>query len=57
MIISFLLKKEITPTPYSPISYFGKKNNPPMQPCAFINPYSNMKLLKTPNNLTTFEYP
>jgi hypothetical protein len=24
-----------------------------MQPCAFIISYSNMKLLKTPNNLTT----
>jgi len=57
MVISFLLKKGINPTPYSPILYFRKKKQPPMQPCAFIIPYSNMKLLKILNNLTTFEYP
>jgi hypothetical protein len=39
MIISFLLKKGTNQTPYSPISYFGKKNkifikkkNPPPPP-------------------------
>jgi hypothetical protein len=58
MVINFLLKKGINPTPYSPILYFGKENTPPpMQPCAFIIPYSNMKLLKTLNNLTTLKYP
>jgi hypothetical protein len=57
MVISFLLKKGTNPTPYSPISYFGKGNNPPTQPCAFIIFYSNMKLLKTHNNLTTLKYP
>jgi len=57
MVISFLLKKGINPTPYSSISYFEKENNPPTQPCAFIIPYFNMKLLKTPNNFTTLEYP
>jgi hypothetical protein len=56
MVINFLLKKGIDPTPYALISYFKKKNNPPTQPCVFIIPYSNMKLLKTPNNLTTLEY-
>jgi hypothetical protein len=56
MVISFLLKKGTNPTPHSPILYFGKEN-PPMQPCTFVISYSNMKLLKTPNNLTTLEYP
>jgi hypothetical protein len=46
MLINFLLKKKTNPTPYSRISYFKKENNLPMQPCAFIIPYSNMKLLK-----------
>jgi hypothetical protein len=50
---SFLLKKKTNPTN----TIFQKRNNPPTQPCAFIIPYSNMKLLKTPNNLITFEYP
>jgi len=57
MVTNFLLKKKTNPTPYSPILYFGKENNPLMQPCAFIIPYFNMKLLKTPNNLATFKYP
>jgi hypothetical protein len=57
MVISFLLKKETNPTSYSPILYFEKENNPPTQPCAFIIPYSNMKLQKTLYNLTTLEYP
>jgi hypothetical protein len=57
MVINFLLKKRTNLTPYSPILYFEKENNPPMQPCAFIIPYSNMKLLKTLNNLTALEYP
>jgi len=57
MVIGFLLKKRTNPTPYSPILYFGKENNPRTQPCAFIIPYSTMKLLKTPKNLITFEYP
>jgi len=57
MVISFLLKKGTNPTPYSPILYFEKENNPPTQPCAFIIFYSNMKLLKPPNNFTTLEYP
>jgi hypothetical protein len=49
MVIIILLKKGTNPTPYSPILYFGKENNPPTQPCTFVNPYYNMKLLKTPN--------
>ncbi len=53
MVINFLLKKRTNPTPYSLILYFEKENNPPTQPHAFIIPYSNMKLLKTPNNLIT----
>jgi hypothetical protein len=55
MVINFLLKKITNPTPYSLISYFEKGNNPPTptQSCAFIMPYFNMKLLKTPKNLTT----
>jgi hypothetical protein len=57
MVINVLLKKGTNPTPYFPISYFGKENNPPMQLCAFIILYFNMKLLKTFNNLTTLEYP
>ncbi len=57
MVISFLLKKGTNTTPYSPISYFEKENNPPTQPCAFIIPYYNLKQLKTLNNLTTLEYP
>jgi hypothetical protein len=56
MVTSFLLKKRTNPTPYSLISYFGKENNPPTQPCTFVIPYSNMKLQKNPNNLTTLEY-
>jgi hypothetical protein len=43
MIISFLLKKIINQTPYSPISYFGKEN----KPCTFIIHYPNTKSLKT----------
>jgi hypothetical protein len=43
MVINFLLKKRTNPTPYSPILYFGKENNPPMQPCAFIIPYEVVK--------------
>jgi len=39
MITSFLLKKIINPTLYSPILYFIKENNPSMQPHAFIIPY------------------
>jgi hypothetical protein len=57
MVTSFLLKKRSNSTPYASILYFGKKNNPPMQTCAFIIPYSNMKLLETFNNLTALEYP
>jgi hypothetical protein len=57
MVTNFLLMKRTNSTPYSPILYFIKENNPPTQPCAFIIPYSNMNLLKSPNNLTTFEYP
>ncbi len=57
MVITFLLKKGTNPTLYSPISYFEKKKQPPTEPCAFIIPYSNMKLLKTLNKLTTLEYP
>jgi flagellar biosynthesis protein FliP len=60
MVTSFLLKKITKQTPYSPISYFKKKKKkkqPPTQPCALIIPSFNMKLLKTPNNLTTLEYP
>ncbi len=57
MVTNFLLKKRTNPTPYSPISNFGIENNPPTQPCAFIILYSNIKLLKTPNNLTTLKYP
>jgi hypothetical protein len=59
MVTNFLLKKITNPTPYSPILYFGKENNPPppTQPCAFMILHYNMKLLKTPNNLITFEYP
>jgi hypothetical protein len=56
MVTNFLLKKRTNPTPYSPIAYFKKENNPPTQPCAFIIPYFNMKLLKTLNNLITLEY-
>jgi len=57
MVINFLLKKKINPTPYSPISYFKKRNNLPTQSCAFIIPYSDMKLLKTPNNLPHLNIP
>jgi hypothetical protein len=58
MVISFLLKKGINLTPYSlNIVFREKKINLHTQPCAFINPYFNMKLLKTLNNLTTLEYP
>ncbi len=57
MVYQLLLKKKTNPTPYSPMLYFKKENNSPTQPCAFITPYFNMKLLKTPNNITTFEYP
>jgi len=48
MITNFLLKKRTNPTPYSPISYFGKENNPSIQSRVFI---TLMKLLKAPNNL------
>jgi hypothetical protein len=57
MVINFLLKKKTNPTPYSLILNFKKENNPATQPCTFIIPYSNMKLLKTPINLTTLKYP
>jgi hypothetical protein len=43
MITNFLLKKITNPTPYSPISYFEKENNPSMQPHAFIIPYEVVK--------------
>jgi len=52
MITGFLLKKRTNPTPFSPISYFKKENNPSMQPRAFI---TLMKLLKVPNNLGTLK--
>jgi hypothetical protein len=29
MVTNFLLKKRTNPTPYAPISNFGKENNPP----------------------------
>jgi len=57
MDTNFLLKKKTNPTPYSPILYFRKENNPHTQPCASIILYSNMKLLKTPNNLITLKFP
>jgi hypothetical protein len=43
MVTGFLLKKRTNPTPYSPVLYFGKENNPPTQPCAFIIPYEIAK--------------
>jgi hypothetical protein len=48
MVTSFLLKKRINPTPYSPITHFMKENNPSTHPThsSFL-----MKLLKAPNNL------
>jgi hypothetical protein len=46
MVTIFLLKKRTNLTPYSPTSYFEKENNPSTLSCAFIHPYSNMKLLK-----------
>jgi hypothetical protein len=46
MVTNFLLKKKTNPTPYSPISYFGKKETPFVQPCTFTTPYSNLKLPK-----------
>jgi hypothetical protein len=52
MVTHFLLKKRTNPTPYSPISYFEKENNPSMQPCAFNIPY---EVAKSPNNLTTLK--
>jgi hypothetical protein len=48
----FLLKKIINPTPYSPISYFIKENNPSMH---HVYPSFLLKLLKAFNNLTTFK--
>jgi hypothetical protein len=52
MVTSFLLKKRTNPTPYSPISYFEKENNPSTHQAhsSFL-----MKLLKAPNNLTALE--
>jgi hypothetical protein len=55
MVIKFLLKKKTNLTPYSPISYFGKENNPP--PRNHMHSSFLMKLLKTLNNLITFKYP
>jgi hypothetical protein len=58
MITSFLLKKRINPIIYSSnINFRKKKKQPPMQLCAIVILYYNMKLLKTPNILTTLEYP
>jgi hypothetical protein len=54
-----LLKKKINLTLHSSNVKFWKKKKkkPPMQLCTFIILYLNMKMLKTPNNLTMFEYP
>jgi hypothetical protein len=59
MITNFCWRKELTLHLIHLISNFEKKQPPmqPMQPCALIIPYSNMKLLKTPSSLTTLEYP
>jgi len=54
MVIDFLLKKRINPTPYSPITYFIKGNNPSTHLAHSSFP---MKLIKAPNNLTPFEEP
>jgi hypothetical protein len=50
------LKKITNPTPYSPISYFGKENTL-RATITFTTLYSNLKLPKPLNNLTTLEYP
>jgi hypothetical protein len=42
MVTSFVLKKRTNPTPYSPISYFGKENTP-YATIVFTTPYSNLK--------------
>jgi len=57
MVISFLLKKKLTEHLIHQYRILGKRKQPPTQPCTFIIPYFNMKLLRTPNNLTTLEYP
>jgi hypothetical protein len=54
---SFCWRKELTQHLIHQCRILEKENNPPMQPCAFIILYSNVKLLKTLNNLTTLEYP
>jgi hypothetical protein len=43
-------KKKTNPTPYSPITYFIKENNPSIHQTHSSFP---MKLLKALNNLTT----
>jgi hypothetical protein len=58
MITNILLKKKINLTPYFLISNLKKKKKQPSHAtCALISFYFNMKLLKTPNSLTTFKYP
>jgi hypothetical protein len=53
-LTSFLLKEITNPTN---TVFQKRKHPPPTQLCAFINLYSNTKLLKIPNNLITLEYP
>jgi hypothetical protein len=53
MVYQLLLKKITNLTNI----VFQKRKQPPTQLCTFINPYFNTKLLKTPNNLITLEYP
>jgi hypothetical protein len=43
MVTHFLLKKRTNPTPYSPISYFGKEKTPPHN---HVHSSFLMKLLK-----------
>jgi hypothetical protein len=57
MVISFLLKKGTNPTPYSPISYFGKENNPPHATMRIHHSLFYPEVIKNPNNFTTLEYP
>jgi hypothetical protein len=48
LLCIYLFKEGTNPTPYSQYRISEKKTTPPTQPCALVNLYSNMKLLKNP---------
>jgi hypothetical protein len=53
MVYQLFVEEKNQPNQY----HILEKKTTPHTPCAFINPYSNTKLLKIPNNFIPLEYP